>query len=165
MPSVYLETTIPSFLVARISQEDGLAEKQAITRTWWEDPRRRYELVTSEIVLEEAALGDESQSTSRLRNLTRVRILGPTEDVEFIGNEFVQKGWIPPAYRTLVTQLGKARPRHLHTNRADEERPWPIEPTPRSRTYPVTIPCRARVSIAWGLTRYGEMLPIFKEPR
>jgi hypothetical protein len=46
MPSVYLETTIPSFLVARVSQDDGLAEKQAITRTWWEDHRHRYELVT-----------------------------------------------------------------------------------------------------------------------
>ena len=97
MPSVYLETTIPSFLVARVSDDDGLAEKQAITRTWWEDHRHRYELVTSEIVLEEAALGDESQSTLRLRSLNRVRVLGPTEDVEFIGNEFVRKGWIPRA--------------------------------------------------------------------
>ena len=97
MPSVYLETTIPLFLVARVSEDDGLAEKQAITRTWWEDHRHRYELVTSEIVLEEAALGDESQSTLRLRSLNRVRVLGPTEDVEFIGNEFVRKGWIPRA--------------------------------------------------------------------
>jgi hypothetical protein len=97
MPSVYLETTIPSFLVARVSQDDGLAEKQAITRTWWDRHRHRYELVTSEIVLEEATLGDESQSTLRLRSHNRVRILGPTEDVEFIGNEFVRKGWIPRA--------------------------------------------------------------------
>jgi hypothetical protein len=53
--------------------------------------------VTSEIVLEEAILGDESQSTLRLRSLNGVRILGPTEDVEFIGNEFVREGWIPRA--------------------------------------------------------------------
>ena len=60
MPSVYLETTIPSFLVARVSQDDGLAEKQAITRTWWDRHRHRYELVTSEVVLVEAGSGDTS---------------------------------------------------------------------------------------------------------
>jgi hypothetical protein len=97
MPSVYLETTIPSFLVARVPHDGGLAEKQTITRTWWDRHRHRYELVTSESVLEEANLGDESQSQLRLRSLEGVRILGPTEEVEFIGGEFVRKGWIPPA--------------------------------------------------------------------
>ena len=95
VPSVYLETTIPSYLVARLSAHGELATKQAITRAWWENHRHRYELVTSETVLEEANVGDASQSRLRLGSLEGVRILGPSEEVEFIGGELVRKGWLP----------------------------------------------------------------------
>ena len=39
MRSVYFETTIPSYLVARLSPDGELAAKQAITRAWWENHR------------------------------------------------------------------------------------------------------------------------------
>lgn len=58
VPSVYLETTIPSYLVARLSQDGELAAKQAITRAWWENHRHRYELVTSASVLDEVRSGE-----------------------------------------------------------------------------------------------------------
>ena len=97
MQTVYIETSVVSFLRENLSASPESVERQLLTRKWWSIYRHRYELVTSEIVLEEAALGDESQSTLRLRSLNHVRVLGPTEDVEFIGNEFVRKGWIPRA--------------------------------------------------------------------
>jgi hypothetical protein len=36
---LYLETTIPSYLVARRSQDLRLAAEQEITQQWWEDRR------------------------------------------------------------------------------------------------------------------------------
>jgi len=95
VPSVYLETTIPSYLVARLSPDEDLAEKQALTKGWWENHRHRCELVTSETVLEEASLGDANQSRLRLASLEGVRILGPSPEVEFVGGELVRKGWLP----------------------------------------------------------------------
>jgi len=99
MPSVYLETTIPSFLVARVSQDDGLAEKQAITRTWWDRHRHRYELVTSEVVLVEAGSGDTSLATQRLLAMQGIRVLADSPEVDFIATELIRRRLLPSKAR------------------------------------------------------------------
>ncbi|MFM7135771.1 MAG: type II toxin-antitoxin system VapC family toxin [Planctomycetota bacterium] len=96
MPSVYLETTIPSYLVARPSPDGELAAKQAITRAWWENHRHSYELVTSTSVLDEARNGDPNQRDLRLASLVGVHVLMLSPEVEFIGAELLRKGWVPP---------------------------------------------------------------------
>jgi len=55
---VYLETTIPSYLTARLSSDLITAGEQAITREWWEQRRLVYRLFISEAVVEEASRGD-----------------------------------------------------------------------------------------------------------
>lgn len=50
---VYLETTIPSYLTARLSSDLITAGEQAITREWWEQRRMVYRLFISEAVVEE----------------------------------------------------------------------------------------------------------------
>jgi len=99
MPSVYLETTIPSFLVARVSQNDGLAEKQSITRTWWEGHRHRYELVTSEVVLVEAGSGDTSVAGQRLLAMQGIRVLADSPEVDFIATELIRRRLLPSKAR------------------------------------------------------------------
>jgi len=99
MPSVYLETTIPSFLVARVSQDDGLAEKQAITRTWWDRHRHRYEFVTSEVVLVEAGSGDTSVATQRLLAMQGIRVLADSPEVDFIATELIRRRLLPSKAR------------------------------------------------------------------
>jgi len=47
-PTVYIETTIPSYLVARPSFDLRLAADQAITLEWWEDYRENYCLLIYE---------------------------------------------------------------------------------------------------------------------
>ncbi len=54
MQSAYLETTIPSYLTAWPSSNLVMAAHQAITREWWETQRHRFELFTSQLVIEEA---------------------------------------------------------------------------------------------------------------
>ena len=56
-PSVYIETTIPSFLVARPSRDLLIAARQQLTREWWESRGPQFDLFVSEPVLEEAAAG------------------------------------------------------------------------------------------------------------
>ena len=46
-PTLYLETTIPSYLVARPSLDVRLAADQLTTREWWDESRHDYELFTS----------------------------------------------------------------------------------------------------------------------
>ncbi|MCP4609251.1 MAG: type II toxin-antitoxin system VapC family toxin, partial [Planctomycetes bacterium] len=57
MARVYLETTVPSYLVARSSRDLVVAAHQQITQEWW-DGRSKFELFVSQLVLREANSGD-----------------------------------------------------------------------------------------------------------
>jgi hypothetical protein len=108
MPSVYIETTIPSFLVARVSPDGDLAEKQAITRAWWERHRHRYELVTSEVVLVEAGSGDAAVAAQRLVAMRGVRVLADSPEVEFIATELIRRRLLPAKARLDAVHVAYA---------------------------------------------------------
>ncbi len=64
--TVYLETTIPSYLTARPSTNLIIAGEQAITRLWWDSRKVEYRLFISEFVVEEVTQGDCEASQRRL---------------------------------------------------------------------------------------------------
>jgi hypothetical protein len=57
-PSVYVETTISSYLAARPSRDAVTAARQIITRRWWDHQRDRYDLFVSAAVEAECGRGD-----------------------------------------------------------------------------------------------------------
>jgi hypothetical protein len=75
---VYIETTIPSYLVARPSRDLLIAAHQQLTRDWRESRRAAFDLYISELVLEEAAAGDAFQAKERLDLMAGIRILALT---------------------------------------------------------------------------------------
>ena len=66
MDKVYIETTIPSYIVAKLSRDIVVAAGQQLTREWWETARFDYELLISEAVIAECSQGDKEQSKRRL---------------------------------------------------------------------------------------------------
>lgn len=62
---VYVETTIPSVYHEDRTAPDIVARRQW-TRAWWSSARDRYELVTSEAVLDELSEGRPERSAERL---------------------------------------------------------------------------------------------------
>ncbi|MDO8681144.1 MAG: hypothetical protein Q7R30_21720 [Acidobacteriota bacterium] len=62
--TVYLETTVLSYLTARDARDEIIAAHQSVTRTWWESQRQQYRLVASAIVLREASAGDPEMAPS-----------------------------------------------------------------------------------------------------
>jgi len=108
MPSVYVETTIPSFLVARVSSDGELAVKQAITRTWWDRHRHRYELVTSEVVLAEAGSGNAATAAQRLLAMVGVRVLADSPEVDFIASELIRRRLLPAKARLDAVHVAYA---------------------------------------------------------
>lgn len=56
-PSVYVETSIPSFYFEPRS-EPAMQARREWTRRWWAGARESYELVTSEAVLDELKRGE-----------------------------------------------------------------------------------------------------------
>lgn len=79
--TVYIETTIPSFLTARQSRDLIIAGRQQMTRLWWETRRDKYALRISDFVLEEAGKGDSRAAEKRLEVLEGIDLLEIDEEV------------------------------------------------------------------------------------
>ena len=54
MKTVYVETSILSYLTARLSRDLLAAAHQQVTRDWWECRRARFEVFISPLVEQEA---------------------------------------------------------------------------------------------------------------
>jgi len=92
---VYIETTIPSYLVARPSRDLLIAAHQQLTRDWWELRRPAFDLYVSEPVLEEAGAGDATLARRRLELLADIRLLALTEGILKLAENLVAEGPIP----------------------------------------------------------------------
>lgn len=93
---IYIETTIPSYLAARPSRDLLQAARQQLTHDWWDNERHNYELCLSEIVLEEAAAGDEDAARRRLPFIENLPLLDLTEDVDELAKKIMESGLLPP---------------------------------------------------------------------
>ncbi len=80
-PQVYIETTIPSYLSARKSQNPTRASHQQITREWWAR-RAAFELYISRLVLTECRAGDLQAAADRLAALAGLTLLEQTTHAE-----------------------------------------------------------------------------------
>ena len=78
-PSVYIETSLVSYLTARPSRDLLVAAHQQLTVAWWDEQRTRYELYTSQVVVAEARAGDPDAAQRRLAVLERLPLLDVTD--------------------------------------------------------------------------------------
>ena len=96
METVYIETTIVSYLVAKPSSDSILAAHQTITRQWWQEERTRYQCVTSEEVLREATLGDPTMSRQRLEALAGLPVLTVDGNTIDLARGMIAEKILPP---------------------------------------------------------------------
>ena len=97
METVYIETTVVSYLVANPSRDPVLAAHQQLTRQWWQDERRRYGCVTSQEVLREAGLGDAEMSRRRLEALAVLTLIAVDESARGLTRTLMATGILPVA--------------------------------------------------------------------
>jgi hypothetical protein len=95
MPTAYIETTIPSYYVARASMNVIQASRQASTRAWWDGGRSNFDLFTSQEVLQEAKQGDADMARQRLELLLPLPKLSLTDEVGTLALKLVQAGLVP----------------------------------------------------------------------
>ena len=79
-PTVYIETSVVSYLTARPSRDLITAAYQQITREWWHTAESRFSLTASALVQDEAARGDPEAARARLRALESATLLQITQD-------------------------------------------------------------------------------------
>jgi len=95
MATAYIETTIPSYYVARTSDSLLLVAKQAATRRWWDAGCSGFDLFTSLETLDEAGKGDSHMADARLKLLQGIPLLPlPDEGLE-LAQSLVTSGIVP----------------------------------------------------------------------
>ncbi len=107
-PTVYIETTIPSFLKARTSKDVVLAGKQEVTKQWWVQRRQEYELFVSQLVFDEAARGDREAAQERLEAMIGLPFLAIDQDALELSDAIVASGVIPEKAHTDAGHIALA---------------------------------------------------------
>lgn len=94
-PSIYVETSIVSYLTSRPSRDLVAAARQQLTHSWWDDHRPRFALWISELVLEEARLGDPGAAARRIEVLDELPILSATFKAERLAHRVLAGSGLP----------------------------------------------------------------------
>lgn len=95
MTTVYIETSIVSYLRQRPSSQVVMAARQLLTHQWWDDERGNYELVTSQYVIDEASAGDPVLAAERLQTLQGIPLLPLDRQIGIIANEIMSRAILP----------------------------------------------------------------------
>jgi hypothetical protein len=93
--TVYIETSIVSYLTARPSSDLLAAAWQKVTSDWWHIRRHRFEMFASDIVLEEAGRGDATAVARRLEALAEIPLLAITDDVTAFSQALIEARALP----------------------------------------------------------------------
>ncbi len=104
-PTLYLETTIPSYLAARTSKDIVTAGNQILTHEFYESERHKYELYVSNYVLQECSRGDASAAQRRLSWLAGIELLKITPEVEPLADIYLHMLSIPQKSRVDALHL------------------------------------------------------------
>jgi len=92
---VYIETSVISYLTARVSRDLVVAGHQRITQEWWSDRRMGFAVFVSQVALEEAAAGDQEAARQRLEVLAALQLLEISEEATAMAKDLIRIGPLP----------------------------------------------------------------------
>lgn len=108
MRSVYIETSVVSYLMARPSASLLAAAHQQITREWWDSRRQRFDQFISPLVIEEASRGNPEAAARRLAALEGFSVLEPTQPAADLVDVLISEGALPNLARDDATHVAIA---------------------------------------------------------
>ncbi len=106
--SVYIETTIISYLTAWLSRDLIRAAHQQITQEWWQNRREDFEIYVSEFVINEASTGDAEAAEKRLEALNGIALLDVNLNVENLAKKLIADKALPPKAATDALHIAVA---------------------------------------------------------
>ncbi len=92
---VYIETSIPSYLTARSSNDIRAMANQNTTIEWWENRRGDFEIFISEFVIVELSQGNPEAAARRLKAIEAIPELDINDEVRQLGKLLITEGPIP----------------------------------------------------------------------
>jgi PIN domain len=95
-PTVYIETSVISYLAAHPSRDLITAAHQQITHSWWQGRRSEFLIFASQVVLDESAAGDPQMASKRMEILKNVPLLEITPEVADLAATLIMRLPLPP---------------------------------------------------------------------
>jgi len=92
---LYIETSVISYLTARPSRDLIIVAHQQITADWWGNRRAQFDLYTSQVVLNEASLGDSEAASKRTEALQGIDLLDITDEVAELSEKLISEKCLP----------------------------------------------------------------------
>jgi predicted nucleic acid-binding protein len=93
--SVYIETSIVSYLTARPSNDIRSVSQQNITSEWWDFRRNEFDLFISEFVIVEASRGDKNAAAKRLAAIEGIAELEVLNTTAKLARSLISQGSLP----------------------------------------------------------------------
>ncbi|MBI4028085.1 MAG: type II toxin-antitoxin system VapC family toxin [Verrucomicrobia bacterium] len=92
---IYIESTIPSYVVARPARDLLQAARQQLTKDWWDLKREKHELFTSQVVLDEITSGEAAMARQRLDVMAQITLLDLTDEANSLTKDILGSGLLP----------------------------------------------------------------------
>jgi hypothetical protein len=108
MDTVYIETSIVSHAAAWPSSDPEVAVLQEQAKRWLADEASKYNLVTSQFVLDEATRGDSAAAARRLALLADIPLLLPDIRVEQVAGEIISRSLMPATAKLDALHVASA---------------------------------------------------------
>jgi hypothetical protein len=107
-PLIYIETTIPGYLVANPSRSMVLSYHQLQTREWWDNQLVEFQPVISPEVILEISRGDAEMAAKRKKALINIPELSLTEPVSMLQQAFARSRILPQKAASDILHLAFA---------------------------------------------------------
>lgn len=93
--SVYIESSIVSYLTSRSSRDVVVSARQVITENWWLNQRSNFDLFVSALVIQEISKGDQEAAERRLSAVVDIPLLGVSQDALLLSEALIVRGAVP----------------------------------------------------------------------
>ena len=108
MKTVYIETTVVSYLAAWPNRDPVTAARQQATADWWNRVLPRLEGYVSPVVLDEIARGDADAIRRRQERISSLQVLAVTPEVDGLAEAYFAALPIPEKARADAYHLALA---------------------------------------------------------
>ena len=106
--SVYIESTVISYLIARPSRDLIVAGHQQLTREWWDFALPKLDPFISQFVINEISLGDPVASKSRIKIASDFPLLEMKPGIASLADQYFRAIRIPEKAKSDAFHLAIA---------------------------------------------------------
>lgn len=106
--TVYIESTIVSYLVAKPSRDLIVAAHQQLTTEWWDLIRLQVDCFVSPFVIQEISAGDKEAANKRIRLIKNIPVLELNQEIQKLAQTYFDSLDIPGKARLDASHLATA---------------------------------------------------------